>query len=52
MKTIKQTGAMTCEEASDLVSPPLYTEHEHAGDRQAHEVPPFLQAFCSPACRG
>lgn len=40
--------ALTAQEAPDLVGPPLHAQHEHAGDGQAEEGAPVLQALQGP----
>ena len=42
---------LTAQEAPDLVGPPLDAQHQHAGDGQAEEGAPVLQALPGPACR-
>ena len=43
------TVPRTHEEAPDLVGPPLDAQHQHAGDGQAEEGAPVLQALPGPA---
>lgn len=40
----------TCQKTTDLVHPPLDTQHNHAGDGQVDVRAPVLEAFSGPAC--
>ena len=39
----------TCEESTDLIGPPLHTQHQHTGQGQVDVASPLLQAVLGPA---